>query len=620
MSVGGAKDRARWLRAAVLTGVVLAVGLFYLWIARTSNRGFYWKYTLGGYYNYLSRGFLNGHLYLPIEPAPELLALPNPWDPKIEGPFKVMDLVFFNRHYYQYHGAGPAVMLFVPWRLIVGHDVDEPFAAFLFCFGGFLFCCAALLRILRMAEATPSPALLAILLLALGLCQAVPYLLNRVFVYEIAIAGGYFCISAAVYFLARANQSRRRIPWLAAAGLMFGLAISCRPHLGLAGAIALAGMALSRVRWRELAAFLTPFCLAGLAVAMYNYARFGDPFEFGIRYLFAGENQQRIKLSLEYLPPGLYFMLFCAPSLTAVFPWVRQVFRSPFDSLTYGFPHGYFIEQMIGALYLAPFLAGALWIAPRMRPDKSGARNLIWMLMASAGAILLFLAATGFSSQRYQVDFLPLAVLATVAAIGIHICRSRGWPRVALSAAFAACVIFGVVTGAALGIAGPYDDLLKNRAHTYLRVARWFSPIEEFRPLLNPRVAIEFNAELTPWDEGLHEPLVTMGHQTYRYFLYIHHVAGKLRLVSHTDSSEVAQELDAPLGQMANIRLSYDSGRMTVQVNGRDALVHEVKMLMTAPAQITVGENRIDPGITAARFRGRIQTIGRTVGRGSLAF
>jgi hypothetical protein len=101
---------------------------------------------------------------------------------------------------------------------------------------------------LDMANARPRPWLLAGLILALGICQGIPYLLSRVWVYEIAIGGGYFCIAAAIFFLIRG--------YCAASGLMFGMAIACRPHLVLAGLIALLGVAMfSGVRSRAVRAF-----------------------------------------------------------------------------------------------------------------------------------------------------------------------------------------------------------------------------------------------------------------------------------------------------------------------------------------------------------------------------
>jgi len=268
-----------WTRRAVFVIVAAAVGSYYLWGVRAAGNKFDWGYDLGGYYDYLGRGFAHGHLYVPITPSPKLLALPNPWDPAVDDSLKMQDMALFNGRYYLYHGAGPALILFAPWRLVTGHDLPESFALFLLCFGGFLFSCGALLRLLDLAAARPGPWLLAGMLLALGICQSVPYLLSRVWVYEIAIGGGYFSICGAVFFLARGIGSRRSVYWLAPSGLMFGLAIACRPHLGLAGAMALIAVAAALTR-RQLATFVIPLTLAGAVVAAYNYARFGNPFEF----------------------------------------------------------------------------------------------------------------------------------------------------------------------------------------------------------------------------------------------------------------------------------------------------------------------------------------------------
>ena len=74
--------------------------------------------------------------------------------------------------------------------------------------------------------------------------------------------------------------------------------------------IALAGLAVFRARSRgllrallsrELVAFAAAFALAGLAVATYNYQRFGNPFEFGFRYQLAGPGQNRIELARRNL-------------------------------------------------------------------------------------------------------------------------------------------------------------------------------------------------------------------------------------------------------------------------------------------------------------------------------
>ena len=80
----------------------------------------------------------------------------------------------------------------------------------------------------------PSLSIFALLLFALGICQSVPYLLQRVWVYEVAIAGGYLCMSVGFWFLARGVLSPRvGVSSLVFSGLMLGLAIGCRLHLAL---------------------------------------------------------------------------------------------------------------------------------------------------------------------------------------------------------------------------------------------------------------------------------------------------------------------------------------------------------------------------------------------------
>ena len=594
--------------------VAITVGSYYLWSVRAAGDRFYWGYDLGGYYNYLGRAFANGRLDLPIQPSRELLALANPWDPAVPESYKMHDMALFHGHYYLYHGAGPAAILFTPWRLWTGHDLPENFALFLLCFGGFLFSCGTLLQLLDLVDATPGPLLLAAMLLALGICQSVPYLLNRVFVYEIAIGGGYFCLSGAMFFLAGSIESRRRTWWLAASGMMFGLAIACRPHLGLAGAIALAGLAVSPNRTRRsLMAFSAPWILMGAVVAVYNYQRFGNPFEFGIRYLLTGANQNRIKLSAGNVIPGLYFMLFCPPDFSPVFPWVRLVFRYPFNSPDAHFPAGYVIEPIVGALYSAPFIVGALFTAWATRLAK--VRTPLWIALASSAAVLLFLTATGFTTQRYEIDFLPLAVLAAVASVGILIARSSGITRAAVTGTFTVLFAYSAIANLALGIGGPYDEMQKSRTASYLRIARWFSPIEEYRPLLKPKVVVDLTAEFKAQPDAFVEPLITMGQQSYRHFISVEHLHGKLRIVSRSDTSTVAHEIEDPGSKPVRIRAMYcpESGKLTIAIDGQEVLIDPIGILVTAPAQVTVGENRIEFNGAVERFTGRIYGVRKTV-------
>jgi hypothetical protein len=587
------------VRRAVFLSVALLAGAYYFWCARATGHPFQWGYDLGGYYNYLARGFAGGHLYVPIEPSPKLLALPDPYAADVDDSLKMHDMAFYRGRYYLYHGAAPAVLLFTPWRLVTGHDVPENFALALFCLAGFLFSAGALLRLIALQRAAISPALLGVLLIALAVCQGVPFLLSRIWVYEIAIGCGYCCLSAAFFFLTRAIESSRARIWLAASGLMFGISIACRPHLGLAALIATGALAIwfgRKRRLGDMVPFIVPLAVAGLAIAVYNYQRFGNPFDFGVRYLLGNPILNRTELARRWVLPGLYYFVIIPPDFSPVFPWIRWPLRYPFH------PAGQFLEPTAGCLFLAPFLIGILFVR--------GVRGA-WMMFATAAAILLFVAGTGFTTQRYQVDFLPLAVLAAAAAFAVAIARRKGWQRVVLTVALVIPVAAGVLTSLALGLAGPYDELLKNRPQTYMGIARWFSPVARYRPLLNPAVDIEFRATCTPHDAGFRDPLLAMGQQTFREIVMLEHLAGKLRIIAESDSSSVAQEIENPGTRPLRFRIVYrpDIRQLAVTVDGREVLTHKLESLLTAPAQITVGANRIAPDASGPLFTGRLEQV-----------
>ena len=207
-----ANQRYRVARLAA----ALATGLLYFWIigigdvkarfAWDSGLDTYYGLSTGGavtgsnavqgYYDLLGRSFANGKLRLPVEPSLDLLALANPWSDQMNRPYRLLDAVLFNEHYYLYHGPTPALLLFTPWYLITRHDLPENFAALALAFGSYLFFSALFTRALSTLTIRLPLAVYALFLLALGVSQSMPFLLHRVKVYEVAIACGCFCLSA----------------------------------------------------------------------------------------------------------------------------------------------------------------------------------------------------------------------------------------------------------------------------------------------------------------------------------------------------------------------------------------------------------------------------------------
>src|SRR4051812_6661882 len=128
---------ARWLWISGLVALTLA---YYYWTAscafpeplRIRAAGHHET----DHYNLLSRGFLQGHLYLDGDVPPALLTAPNPYDPATRGPVEVLhDASLFRGKYYIYFGPAPVVTLFLPFTVLTGRDLPIPLGVLFFSSG-----------------------------------------------------------------------------------------------------------------------------------------------------------------------------------------------------------------------------------------------------------------------------------------------------------------------------------------------------------------------------------------------------------------------------------------------------------------------------------------------------
>jgi hypothetical protein len=585
--------------------VVLAVASIYLWLTKSGWARFEWKGDLDGYYDLLGRAFISGHLQLPIEPRPELLALADPWDARFNLPYRVLDLALYNRHYYLYHGAAPALLFFAPWRLLTGHDLPESFAVFVLCLTGYLVLCELLMLVLATLPTRAPLWMFTLFLLTLGFGESVPYLLQRAMFYEIALASGFLFVSCGFFCLFKSLAStQRRVTWLFVCGLCFGLAAGCRPNLVLAAVPTLVIIIWSRhplgfraLLSREVVALTVPAAICCLCIAGYNYARFGNPLEFGLRYLMAYPEYQNIRPALVNVFPSLYYFLFSAPTVDPVFPFLRIAFKVPFESLGYHLPTRYFNEGTAGIVVLCPLVLLAL--APTLFVPKMSrhvAVVTVWALTAYSLLCIFFVASLGLLSQRYEIDFQPYLLLAGCICVAHTIGLMRGRPRVWAEVGFASMMASSILANMALAVQGPYDQFVQAHPESYFRLAQWFSPVERFRPLLNPPVHVYGHFYFSvPCSPGA-QPLISIGEFASRYLVSeVCDQGNQLSIVSSWGEPRFVQirVADIPLERAAFERVDVDFSpqdrNMTVRWNGRVILMHPLPFLFTARSQVRVG-------------------------------
>jgi tetratricopeptide (TPR) repeat protein len=209
-----------------------------------------------------------------------------------------------------------------------------------------------------------------------------------------------------------------------AASLAYGLAVGARPSLIFGAVILLVPLAQA---WRErqnvwtlLLAAAVPMMLVGLGLMLYNWLRFDNPFEFGIRYQLAGDRQlTRQFFSLRYLWINFRVYFLELSRWSGRFPFVRDIIVPPLPA-----GHGR-IEQTFGVLTNIPLVWLALAVPLAWRNRSAEACSRLGGFLAAAALLFLTGALTlgfyYFTAGRYEVEFLStLVLLAVVGMFGLE--------------------------------------------------------------------------------------------------------------------------------------------------------------------------------------------------------
>ena len=441
--------------------------LFYLWTATSSNRPFHLRDTSQEFYNQLTDSLMQGHTYLAAKPSPQLLALPNPYDPWLNERLRLHDASLYRGRYYLYFGVAPAVTLYLPWRMLTGKRLSDDIAVTLFSMGGYVFSCLLLFLLLEAAQMRVPWFLELAAVLALGLGQIAPVVLRRPRVYEVALSAAYCFLLGGLYFLAlrvvRPN-ARRWLPALAA--VFFGLAAASRPQCGIVAVLVaiLYGAHLIRVRglsgrpWLvEFARFALPLAIAGALIGWYNYSRFDNPLEFGIRYqvgvLNFATSGRPLATRLRYIFTSFYYLLVCPPNFMPRFPFFElSGAAQPFGDPNL-FPKDYFQEPVAGAWLISPLcLAGfalpfLLWKRKRFHAEV---RAILAGLVVCGFVMFAAVCSIPSASGRFGLDFVPVLLIA-----GLFLCLwlSTHLPSRWMRGAAVALTVAGCVWSSAVNMA-----------------------------------------------------------------------------------------------------------------------------------------------------------------------
>lgn len=408
----------RWLTIVA----VLVVLAFYAFLGTDGTFDFPLVSWQQSYYGSLSEGLLHGQLSMMHEPPPALAQLQDPysWPQRKAARIPVLwDATYFEGKYYLYFSPVPAVLLYIPIRLVTGLYPSDALASTLLTSVAFLFFAMVLCRATPRSPHVPPW----FWVLVAGLGNVVPYLLGRPKFYQMPLASSALFTGAFIYALLRFLESKSARA-AAMMGLCLALAIASRPTgamLLFVGIVVIFVMAR-----RNVIAFLIPLAIIGAAVMLYNYARFHSPFEFGDRYQL---NMARIEESAQCgvrspaellrLANNLVHYTAWTPAILGKFPYV-EVQRARLDPTVIYQGQA---ERVSGVAAVTPFVligtAFALLLVLQREPLDPATR--VGAICVLSGWLLLFgISSCRWATARYMLEFTLLLV------VGSAICTERG--------------------------------------------------------------------------------------------------------------------------------------------------------------------------------------------------
>jgi hypothetical protein len=397
-------------------------------------------------YDKLATAFQKGQLYLDRLPAPDLLALRDPYAIQERRGVSsyIGDATLYDGKYYLYWGPVPALTLALVKSTVYAGPIDDAYLVFAFVAGLYLILTSILAVAWRQHFAELPRWTLACNVFLVGVAPPLTWMLGNPLIYEAALAAAEFFFmggALAAYLAMYRSVPGRGLPALA--GIAWALAIGCQftQIIAVAAALAITTAWIlraprdgrrNRAYLGALAGLWSPTFLMLVALAWYNFARFGSVLEFGYRYQLAVVNlHERYREIFQpiFAIPNLFNYLLNPFLAGDAFPFVFPKYGSTLEGSPISIPGLYYSEAITGLLYSAPIILYAL-IPPAMAlrglramgvrawAATLGIGPLRWLKWTAIGALLPNTAVLLFffySAPRYLMAVMPvLMILATL--------------------------------------------------------------------------------------------------------------------------------------------------------------------------------------------------------------
>lgn len=474
---------------AVLLGIVYLFCVFVLWnlYANSVPEAGIWDEKGDLYSQNLTDALISGRTELEPEPSERFQQLDNPYDytereaAGLERDVDYLwDAAYYQGHHYAYFGVMPALLLFVPWKLMTGMYLSTGFVVFLFFCVYLLFLDLLFVNCIRKLLPDTSYGLYVLGEILLNAASGAACFVSRARFYEMAYATGlaFTVLGLWLLFSCMEKVNVGRYVRIMAGGLCLALAVGCRPTMVVYSFL------LAPFLWRVLykkplkekgvmiLALGLPYFVVAVILMRYNYVRFGNVFNFGQNYQLTVTDMSKNSYNLATLPWCLWLGMFQPLQIIAEFPFVfsGNAVNSFCGYLYYG---AMVVPMFSGVPVLYTMFAPTLWKKWR---ERTGRFSSIALGMAVCigwfMAVLIFVSAG--VHLRYTAEAVPILTFVSVLLVCNYIDIQNGKIKKNLISAFGASVVFSALVAFLMGMTGEQDWIFVNHPEFYYAVERAF--------------------------------------------------------------------------------------------------------------------------------------------------
>lgn len=412
--IHGMTFRAESRRQMAAAGSIMLLFFGLAVLAHLSNIDL-WRevndYPVGGQYDQLADALLEGKFSLDYQVSQGLLALENPYDQAArEGVVYRWDTAFYQGKYYCYFGVTPVLLLYLPFKLLTGSAIKHYTVNLLFSLCNISGSFYLVRQIVKRWGNGKVPFFVWPLLSGL-LCfsENFFFLYMRPYFYNVPIlAANALTVWGMGFWIRGILAEKNKWQYYLAGSACLALVAGCRPQMAFLSVLAIPLFGdevvqkrlFSRSSRRETLAFCVPYLIVAGFLMYYNYARFGNVFEFGAKYNLTTNDMTKRGFNLDRLGTGLFTFLFQPPGMIASFPYLCE-------SIIFDNYMGKSIAEFVfGGIFMTNVIAllngAAVWARDMLK------RYGVWMLTVSCLGLAVILgcvdATIAGMLQRYTAD------------------------------------------------------------------------------------------------------------------------------------------------------------------------------------------------------------------------